>query len=88
MVHDKNRWLNVHDVILLRVKEQPVVEESQLGVTGSHLIGAGGQQPSNHSPPRNGHYSLNVNTVEIEKETLTDSQSQFFKKYKSPGNNI
>ena len=70
MVHDKNCWLNVHDVILLRVKEQPVVEESQLGVTGSHLIGAGGQQPSNHSPPRNGHYSLNVNTENM-KETRT-----------------
>ena len=33
VVHDKDGWLNVHDVILLRVKEQPVIEESQLSVS-------------------------------------------------------
>ena len=51
VVHDKNCWLYVHDVVLLRVKEQPVVEEGELGVAGGHLVGAGGQQPANHSPP-------------------------------------
>ena len=51
MVHHEDGGLNVHDVVFLRVEEEPVVEEGQLGVAGGHLIGAGGQQPANHRPP-------------------------------------
>ena len=43
MVHDKNGGFNIHDIVLLSIKEEPVVEESQLGIAGGHLIGAGGQ---------------------------------------------
>ena len=51
-MHDKNCWLNVHDVILLRREVKPVVEQGELGVGGGDLIGASGQEPPDHGPPR------------------------------------
>ena len=51
VVHHQDGRLDVHDVVALLVVEQPVVEEGELGVAGGHLVGAGGQQPANHSPP-------------------------------------
>ena len=40
-VHHQYCRLDVHDVVLLRVIEQPVVEQRQLGVGDGHLMGSG-----------------------------------------------
>ena len=51
VVHHQDGRLDVHDVVPVLVVEQPVVEEGELGVAGGHLVGAGRQEPANHSPP-------------------------------------
>ena len=50
-MHYEYGRLDVHYVVLLRVVEEPVVEESELGVAGRDLVGAGGEQPAYHGPP-------------------------------------
>jgi hypothetical protein len=37
MMHHQDGGLDVHDVVLLGVEEQPVVEQSKLGVACSYL---------------------------------------------------
>ena len=37
MVHHQDCRFNVHDVVLVRLEEQPVVEQGQLGIAGSNL---------------------------------------------------
>ena len=39
VVHDQDRRLDVHDVVLLRLEEQPVIKQRQLGVTASEEFG-------------------------------------------------
>ena len=41
MVHDNNGGLNIHDVILVRLVEQPVIEQGQLSVTSGNWVGTG-----------------------------------------------
>ena len=50
-MHHEDGGLDVHDVVLLRVVEQPVIEEGELGVAGSHLVGAGREEPTYDGPP-------------------------------------
>ena len=50
-MHYKYCRLNVHDVVLLGIEEEPVVEERELGVAGGDLVGAGGEEPTYHGPP-------------------------------------
>ena len=40
VMHHEDGGLNVHDVVLLRVEEEPVVEERQFSVAGSHRVSA------------------------------------------------
>lgn len=53
VVHHQNGRLDVHDVVLVRVEEQPVVEESKLGVACGNLARKRRQ--------KNKHYSNGVN---------------------------
>ena len=55
MMHHQDGRLDIHDVVLLCVVEQPVVEEGELGVAGGDLIGAGCEEPAYHGPPED-HY--------------------------------
>ena len=42
-MHHQDGGLDIHDVVLIRLVEQPVVEESELGVTRRYRVGAGGE---------------------------------------------
>ena len=53
MVHDEDGRLDVHDVVRLRVEEQPIVEEREFGVGGVDVGSASGEEPSDDGPSRN-----------------------------------
>lgn len=52
VVHDEDRRLDVHDIVLVALEEQPVVEEGQLRVAGGHCGRASSEQPAYHRPSR------------------------------------